>query len=106
MYWRNAAEMAVRTFKNQFIAILCTVDPLLLFYLCDCLLPQVTMTRNILRQSQSNPGLSSYEQVDGIHNFEQTPLSPLGCKVQIHEKPHKWLTYAPTQSMDGTLDQQ
>ena len=28
-------------------------------------------------------------------NFEQTPLAPLGCKVKIHEKFHKRLTYAP-----------
>ena len=28
MHWRNAAERAVRTFKNDFIAALCTVDPL------------------------------------------------------------------------------
>ena len=58
------------------------------------------MTLNMLRQSQLNPELSAYEQVDGIHNFERTPLAPLGCKVQIHEKPHKQLTYAP-HSVDG-----
>ena len=29
MHWRNAAERAVRTFKNHFIAALCNVDPLL-----------------------------------------------------------------------------
>ena len=38
--------------------------------------------------------------VDGIHNFEQTPLAPLGCKVKIHEKPHKRLIYA-THSVYG-----
>ena len=70
------------------------------FYLWDRLLPQVTMTLNMLRRSQLNPGLSAYEQVDGIQNFEQTPLAPLVCKVQIHEKPHKRITYAP-HSVDG-----
>ena len=53
------------------------------------------MTLNMLRRSRLNPWLSAYEQADGIHNFEQTPLAPLVCKVQIHEKPHKRLTYAP-----------
>ena len=57
------------------------------------------MTLNILQRSRLNPGLSAYEQVDVIHNFEQTPLAPLGCKVQINEKPHKRLTYA-THSVD------
>ena len=85
-------------FKNRFIADLCTVDPLFPFYLWEQILPQVTMTLNMLQRYQLNPGLSSYKQVDGIQNFEQkplTPLTPLGCKVQIHEKPHKRLTYAP-----------
>ena len=53
------------------------------------------MTLNMLRQYLLNPELSAYEQVDGIHDFEQTPLAPLGFKVKIHEKPHKRLTYAP-----------
>ena len=88
MHQINAAERAVRTFKNHFIAALCTVEPLFPLYLWDRLFPQVIMTINMLRRSQLNPGLSAYEQVDGIHNFEQTPFASLGCKVQIHEKPH------------------
>ena len=95
MHRRNAAERAVRTFKNYFIASQCTVDPLFHFYLWDCLLFQVTMTLNILRRSLLNPELSAYEQVDGIQNFERSPLAPLGCEVKIHENPHKRLTYAP-----------
>ena len=95
MHRRNVAERAVRTFKNHFIAAICTVDHLFPFYLWDCLLHQITMTLNILRRPQLSPGLSAYEQVDGIHNFERTLLAPLGCKLQIHEKPHKRLTYAP-----------
>ena len=69
MHRINATERAVRTFKNHFISALCTVDPLFPFYLWDRLLPQVTMTLNILWRSRLNPGLSAYEQVDGIHNF-------------------------------------
>ena len=69
MHRRNAAERSVRTFNNHFIASLCNVYPLLPFYLWDRLSPQVTMTLNVLRRSQLNPGLSAYEQVDGIHNF-------------------------------------
>ena len=100
MHRRNSAERAVRTFNNRLISSLCTVENLFPFYLWDHLLPQVTMSINMLRRSRLNPELSAYEQVYVIHNFEQTPLVPLGCKVQIHEKPHKRLTYAP-QSVDG-----
>ena len=80
MHRSNAAERAVRTFKNHFIAALCTVDPLFPFYLWDRLLPHVTMTLNMLRRSRSNPGLSAYEQVDGIQNFERTPLAPFDAR--------------------------
>ena len=50
------------------------------------------MKLNMLRLIQLNPGLSAYEQVDGIHNFEQTPWAPLGWKKKIHENPYKQLT--------------
>ena len=51
MYRRNAAERAVGTFNNHFIAALCTVEPLFPFYLWDHLLSQVTMTLNMLQRS-------------------------------------------------------
>ena len=69
MHRRKYAERAVRTFKNHFIAALCTVAPIPPFYLWDHLLPQVTMTLNMLQWSRLNPELSAYEQVDGIGNF-------------------------------------
>ena len=94
-HWRNSAERAVRTFRSNFISALCTVDPHFPFYLQDSLLPQVTITLNMLRQYRLKPEISAHEQVYGIQIFERTPLSPLGCKVQIHEKPHKRLTYDP-----------
>ena len=31
MHWRNVAERAMRTFRNHFIAALCTVDPIFIF---------------------------------------------------------------------------
>ena len=95
MHQINDSESAVRTFKNHFIAYIFTVDPLFPFYLWDRLVPQVTMTLNMLRLSRIKPELSSYEQVDEIHNFERRTLTILGCKVKIHEKSHKQLTYAP-----------
>ena len=99
MHRINSEERSVRTFNNHFISALFTVNPLFPLYLWYHLLPQVTMTLNMLRQFRLNPEISAYEQVDGIHNFEQTPLAPLVCKVQIHGKPTKQLTYA-THSVD------
>ena len=48
MHLRNSSERAVKTFKNHFIATLCTVDPRFPFYLCDLFLLQFTMTLNML----------------------------------------------------------
>ena len=47
MHRINAAERYVRTFKNHFIAVLCTVEPLFPLYLWERLLPQVTMTLRV-----------------------------------------------------------
>ena len=106
MHQRNAAERAVGTFKNHFISALCTVDPSFPFYLWEWLLPQVTMTRNMLRQYRLKPGLSDYDQVDDIQNFERTPLAPLGCKVKIHKNLISNSPTLPTQSMNVKLYQQ
>ena len=51
MHLRNAAERAVTTFKNHFIAALCTLEPRLPLDLWERLLTQVTMTLNMLWRS-------------------------------------------------------
>ena len=48
---RNAAERAIRTFKNHFIAGLCTTDRAFPLKLWDRLLPQALITLNTLRGS-------------------------------------------------------
>jgi hypothetical protein len=48
---RNAAERAIRTFKEHFLAGLFSVDPTFPLHLWDRLLPQAEITLNILRTS-------------------------------------------------------
>jgi hypothetical protein len=84
---RNAAERAIRTFKNHFIAILCGTDPNFPIHLWDRLLPQALLTLNLLRASRINPRLSAYAQIHGAFDFNRTPLGPLGTKVCAHIKP-------------------
>jgi hypothetical protein len=48
---RNAAERAIRTFKNHFIAGLCSVDKDFPLHLWDRLLPQAILSLNLLRGS-------------------------------------------------------
>jgi hypothetical protein len=47
---RNNVERAVQTFKNHFIAGLCSVDPTFPLKLWDKVLPQATITLNLLRK--------------------------------------------------------
>jgi hypothetical protein len=45
---RNAAERAIRTFKEHFVAGLSSVDPTFPLHLWDRLLPQAEITLNLL----------------------------------------------------------
>jgi hypothetical protein len=60
---RNAAERAIRTFQNRFIAGLCSVDTYFPLHLWDHLLPQAELTLNLMRGSRLNPTLSAWAQV-------------------------------------------
>jgi hypothetical protein len=51
---RNNAERAIKTFKNHFIAGLCSVDPTYPLKLWYELLPQATITLNLLKKSRIN----------------------------------------------------
>jgi hypothetical protein len=57
---RNNAERAIQTFKNHFIAGLCSVDLTFTLKLWDKLLPQATITLNLLQKSRINPRMSAY----------------------------------------------
>jgi hypothetical protein len=92
---RNAAERAIRTFKNHFIAGLCSTDPDFPLHLWDRLLPQALLTLNLLRGSRINPNLSAYAQLHGAFDFNRTPIAPPGIKVMIHEKPPVRGTWQP-----------
>jgi hypothetical protein len=75
MHRPNAAERAIQTFKNHVIAGLCSVDPNFHLRLWDRLLPQATITLNLLRQSRINPKVSAYSQIyHGHYDLNQAPM--------------------------------
>jgi len=82
----NPAERAIQTFKNHFISTLAGCDREFPVHLWCRLLPQCEMTLNMLRISRINPKLSAYSQIDGIFDFNRTPLAPLGMKAIVHER--------------------
>ena len=56
---RNAAERAISTWKDHFIATLSNTDPLFPLHLWCRLIDQATTTLNLLRPSRINPRLSA-----------------------------------------------
>jgi hypothetical protein len=82
-----AAERAIQTFKDAFIAALATTDRDFPLQLWDKLAPQVQDTLNLLRASQINPNISAYEALNGPYNWDRYPLAPPGCKAVIYEAP-------------------
>jgi hypothetical protein len=97
---RNAAERAIRTFQNHFIAGLCSVDKDFPIHLWDHLVPQAELTLNLLRSSRINPKLSAHAQINGQFDYNRTPIGPPGCRVLAHVKPSDRTTWSP-HGLDG-----
>jgi hypothetical protein len=92
---RNAAEHAIRTFKEHFVAGLSSVDPTFPLHLWYRLLPQPEITLNLLRTSRLHPQLSAAAHFHGLVDYNKTAFAPPGCKIIAHDKPGKRRTWAP-----------
>jgi hypothetical protein len=75
---RNAAERAIQTFKEQFVAGLSSVDPTFPLHLWDRLLPQAEITLNLLRTSSLRPQLSAAAHFHGLVDYNKTAFAPPG----------------------------
>jgi hypothetical protein len=87
LHQTNAAKKTIGTFKDHFIAGLCSVDPQFPMHLWCQLLPLATTTLNFLRPSDLNSRLSAEALLNGAFNYNKTPLAPLGTKVLVHGTP-------------------
>ena len=97
---RNAAKQAICTFKNHFIAGLCSTDPKFPMALWCRLLQQVEITINLLRPSHINPKVSAYNQLFGIFDYNKTPIAPPGTHVLAYEDTQKRQSWG-THGRDG-----
>ena len=91
----NAAERAIRTFKNHFLAGLATTHSDFPISEWDRLLPQAVITLNLLRNSRVNPKLSAYSYLFGPYDFNACPMAPPGTLVAVHTKPNKRKSWDP-----------
>jgi hypothetical protein len=94
-YRRSKVKRAIQTFKNHFIAGLCSVYPTFPLHLRDKLLQQCEITLNLLRPSRINPKLSAYAPVYGVFDYNRTPLAPPGIKILAYIRPNKCKSWAP-----------
>jgi hypothetical protein len=81
---RNAAERAIHTFKEHFVAGLASVDSDFLLHLWDRLLPQSELTLNFLRTSRQHPQLSAAAHYHGLVDHNKTAFALPGCKIIAH----------------------
>jgi hypothetical protein len=91
----NAAEWAIATFKEHFIANLATVDTHCPLQLWDEFLPQVELTLNMPCFSSQNPKKSANQEVYGSFDFSKIPLALLGTKTLIYDNPASHASWAP-----------
>jgi hypothetical protein len=92
---RNAAERAIGSFKEHFVAGLSSVDPSFPMHLWKRLLPQAEIKLNLLRTSHLHPQLSAAAHYHGLVDYNKTAFAPPGCKIITHEKSGKRRTWAP-----------
>jgi hypothetical protein len=90
----NAAERAIRTFKEHFKSGLATVDTAFPIHLWDRLLPQAEITLNMLHSSRLHPQLSTAAHYHGLIDYNKNVFGPPGCKIIAHEKPSQRRTWA------------
>jgi hypothetical protein len=75
---RNAAERAIKTFKDYFVAGLSSVDPSFPMHMWDRLLTLAEITLNLLRTSRLHPQLSAAAHYPGLMDYNRTDLAPPG----------------------------
>jgi hypothetical protein len=91
----NAAERAIATFKEHFVAALATVDMLCPLQHWNKFLPQVDFTLNLLRFSHCNPCISANQELYGPFDFNKMHLAPLGTKALVYNDPATRASWAP-----------
>jgi hypothetical protein len=48
-------------------------------------MPQVHDTLNLMQASRINSAISAYKALNGTYDWNQYPLTPLGCKAVIYK---------------------
>jgi len=76
------------------VSVLAGVDANFPVHLWCRLIPQAILTLNLLRPSNVASKVSAYAYVHGEFDYNEMPLAPMGCAVQVYETPHRRKTWA------------
>ena len=91
----NKAERAIQTFKAHFISGISSLPSTFPMHLWCTLVPQATISLNMLRSSKLNKSISAYHMLNGQFNYLSTPMAPPGSPVMIHQKAEQRHSWAP-----------
>ena len=80
----NLAEVAIKALKQHMLSILAGVAPDFPWSTWHEILPQVLMTLNLLRTSNSTPSVSAHAHLCGQHDYNAMPLMPIGQSAEVH----------------------
>ena len=97
----NAAERAIKTFKNYLLAGLATCHPDFPIREWDRIIPQCELKPNLLQNSRINSKLSAHPYFFGNFDFNKTPLLPPGINILVRNL-YKEGRGSCMVSMDGT----
>ena len=101
---KNAAEAAIKIFKDNFISGLFSVDPTFPIHLWCRLISLVTTNLNLLRPSSINTCISDQEILNDCFEYNRTPLATLGARVIVYEMLSKRVTWEPHRKDGWYLD--
>jgi hypothetical protein len=102
----NAAEQAIRTFKEHFVTGLASVDPTFPLHLWDRLLPQAEITLNLLCTSRLHPQLSAAVHFHGLVDYNKQIFLRQGSKSLHTRNRESAVLGHPTANMDILWAQQ
>ena len=78
------AEKTNQVFKEYFVSVLCGVDTKFLKLLWCRILQQTENQVNLPRKVRVDPRKSSFEILNGKHNYNANLFALLGCAVKLH----------------------
>jgi hypothetical protein len=91
----NAAERAIATFKEHFIAGLATASKNCPLQLWDEFWHKVKLSLNLLRFSCRDPRKSANKEVHSPYDINKTPIAPIGTKGLVYDDPAVRASWAP-----------